>query len=1438
MGDIEKLGNDKSSKENPQLEKRFFTFLLSKKVPPIPSDDSERQFYRETHANFISRVFLWWLAPIYNVGYKRTLTEKDLFKLTDDLTVCTLYERFEKIYNKRMRQAKEKFLRKKYQSKDTEGELGSSIENELKHEGNSDLLSDDREQEALKDFKPSTVIIVMVVIETLIWDYFLAALFGALGFVGIVLNPLQTKKLINFVERKALGIEESTGKGVGYAIGTGFVVLVTGLLMNHQFLRGMMMGAKLKGILTKALLEKSFKLSQRGSHEFPQSKITSIMGTDLSRIDFACGFQTFLIIFPIPIGVAIAILIVNIGPTSLIGVAIILVFLLFLFTMGKKFFSLRKNIIGFTDSRVNMIKEVLYNIKIIKLHSWEIPYFKIISDIRRKELKLTYRVQLARNLLNAVAVSLTPISSMVTFVVLYYTDSNNSNPASLFSSLSLFTALTQQVFMLPMALATGADAYIGLQRVQNFLEAHEGQPPEKNIEPSPNSLEYMRKENISIMLSHASFEWETFDDDDTEKEKSASANHERQKVLLSTNKNFKLEETRFPGLRDVDLKIKLGEFLVITGVIGSGKSSLLQAMLGVMKCTSGKTNVDGSIILCGTPWIQSSTVKENIVFGSSWDSKWYNEVVYNCSLESDLALLPAGDMTEIGERGVTLSGGQKARISLARAVYANRDIILLDDVLSAVDARVGKHIMCYCLLGQLRKKTRVLATHQLSLIREAHRVLFLNGDGSIDLGTLDELKNRNAGFRDLMAFSSSEEEMQNESQDLGIEPTEVKSEDSGYSNIEAEDEKIPGEDLYISETTMTKLSSSPNGCEEKHRDFNANNTEEGKLYAQEERAVNQMSFTVYKDYVKNGSGIFKYYSVVPINILLIAMAIFCQLFTNTWLSFWSENKFPGKSSHFYIGIYIMFAFLTLFINGLQFNVLSYMTNTASKVLNILAMERILYAPMSYIDTTPMGRIINRFTKDTDVLDNELGDQLRLLSFMLGMIVGVLILCIVYLPWFAIAIPIIFFMFFALTNYYQASAREVKRLEATQRSLVYNNFNETLTGLPTISAYRATTRFIHLNDYFVDITNEAYYISIASQRWISNHLDLVALVVILVINLLCVFRVFNISAASSGLLVSYVIQISSQLSMTIRVLTQFENEMNSVERLCGYAYRLPSEAKYIIDENAPPPDWPHAGYIKFENVSMAYRPNLPLALRNLDIEIMPTQKIGVCGRTGAGKSSLISVLFRISELSAGRVEIDGVDISKIGLHNLRSKLSIIPQEPVLFRGNIRRNMDPFNEYSDDTLWNALTKSGLIEESKIDYIKKQRKGDDDLHKYHLEQNVENDGANFSLGEKQLLSFAKALVKQTKILVLDEATSSVDYGTDERVQANISTQFNDRTIICIAHRLKTIVNYDKILVLERGEVKEFDTPWTLFNKKGGIFLQMCEKSDITAKDFVKKS
>lgn len=485
----------------------------------------------------------------------------------------------------------------------------------------------------------------------------------------------------------------------------------------------------------------------------------------------------------------------------------------------------------------------------------------------------------------------------------------------------------------------------------------------------------------------------------------------------------------------------------------------------------------------------------------------------------------------------------------------------------------------------------------------------------------------------------------------------------------------------------------------------------------------------------------------------------------------------------------------------------------------------------------MGRILNRFTKDTDVIDNEIGDQLRFFFFTCANIIGVLVLCIVYLPWFAIAVPFLGFVFVAVSNYYQASSREIKRLEAIQRSFVYNNFNEVLGGMPTIKAYGATDRFLHKNGMFIDNMNEAYYITIANQRWLGIHLDLIACAFALLIALLCVNRVFKIGASSVGLLLSYVLQIVGQLSMLIRTYTQLENEMNSVERITSYAFFLPQEAAYNVIETQPPQDWPQDGKIAFEDVSLAYRPGLPYVLKNLSFNVKATEKIGICGRTGAGKSSIMTALFRLSELSKGRIVIDGIDIGTLGLQELRSKLSIIPQDPVLFQGNIRKNLDPFGQNPDEKLWNALKNTGLIPADKFEQIKRQSKQDENLHKFHLDQNVEDEGSNFSLGEKQLIAFARALVRELKVLILDEATSSVDYETDDKIQSTIVNEFSQCTILCIAHRLKTILNYDKILVLDKGELQEYDTPWKLFNKKNSIFQQMCEKSNIVSDDFERR-
>ncbi|KAF8005284.1 hypothetical protein HF325_000741 [Metschnikowia pulcherrima] len=902
---------------------------------------------------------------------------------------------------------------------------------------------------------------------------------------------------------------------------------------------------------------------------------------------------------------------------------------------------------------------------------------------------------------------------MASFLVVYATLGLTKTPADIFSSVSLFNSLTQQIFMLPLALSTAADAAVGIRRVASFLASQEADREALKTEVRPEMVEYMETENLAIKSSKSGKSSDSPDSAETADEKHVQSVDLGKSLLTSSSSE--LETTIFDSLRNIDLEIKKGEFVAITGLIGTGKTSLLNAVAGFMSRKAGHVDIVGSLLLCGVPWIQNTTVKDNILFGNALDEKKYQDVIYACSLESDLEILPAGDQTEIGERGITL------------AVYANTDIILLDDVLSAVDARVGKHIVNLCLLGLLGDRTRILATHQLSLIGDADRIVFLKGDGTVEVGLMDDLKRRVPEFRELMAYNA-----------------ETKDDDDD----EGSDSEDP--DMEVKEFIAKQVTRQSTAVDEEaaHHDYGVNEDKDGRLIMDEAKAVNAIQFGVIKDYVKYGSGVFKYYLIVPVIVVLTMLAVFCQLFTNTWLSFWTGLKFPGKSNGFYIGFYVMFTVLAFVLVTVQFMVLAYLTIKASTTLNIMAVERVLRVPMLYMDTTPMGRIINRFTKDTDTLDNEIGNQLRMVVYIFSNIVGVLILCVIYLPWFAIAIPALVAIFVAISNFYQASGREIKRLEAVQRSL-----------------------------------------------------------------------------------------IAGQLSLLVRMLTQVENEFNSVERICEYAFKLPEEAPAFVSETKPHELWPSRGEIRFENASLAYRPGLPLVLKNLNLDIKPTEKIGVCGRTGAGKSSIMAALYRLSELELGRIEIDGVDISQLGLHSLRSKLSIIPQDPVLFKGTIRKNLDPFGDSSEADLWTALVRAGLIEQSKLAYIKAQDQLSDNLHKFHLNREVDDDGANFSLGERQLISFARALVRGSKILILDEATSSVDYETDSKIQSTIVREFHDCTILCIAHRLKTILNYDRILVLDKGEIKEFDTPWNLFNLSQSIFQQMCHKSNIVADDFVRK-
>lgn len=1409
-----------------ELPRRLYSFLFPPKPIPVPTE-AERKPYAEEKANWFSQLYFWWLTPLMNTGYRRTLTENDLFQLTDRMRVQLLTDLFDANFRMVVSRHKRNHLKAKgIDCPDVDLSLG--------------------DVEGLEDFKVPDFFLAEVLFRTFTKDILISMLLALLTLCGYTTSPLVTKELIKFVQEKTAGLPVNVGRGVGYAIGVALLTGFSSIMLNHFQYRSFLIGIKVRSILTTAMLEKSFRLSNKAKQKHNQAKITSLVATDLSRVEFGFLLLGFLPIMPIPMAISIAILIINIGATSLISIAVFLVFVIAICGVAFFLFKFREEVAVIIDKRVALFKELLSNLRMIKFYSWEVPFFKNFLKIRKDEMKIIYKIQNLRSILDAIAMSLVGITTMVAFLVLWAIEGKTRSPANIFSSVLLFDVLGMMIFFLPMGLAMIADMLLGFKRVGEILVAEE-------MQPSPryrHDLESLSE--TALKITNGKFQWELFEKEEDEKEKKEREKEEKKKkkeekkqskkkgYIPEVHKSEKPKDmnvgNRSLGLSDINLEIKKGEFVIIVGSVGSGKTSLLNALAGTMKCDDGEVDVNGSLVFCRDPWIQSSTIRDNILFGKELDKEHYDQTVYSCSLQSDFEIFSAGDYTEVGERGITLSGGQKARLNLARAVYANKEIMLMDDVLSAVDARVGKHIVNECFLNLLKDRTRVLATNHLAFLGVADRVIFMNGDSTIDVGTVEELTKRNKKFKKLLTHEKKLDLRTDDGEKSVISTPSLSSADQSDFIESQKEEK--GHDTS-QERQLSKSGTFDEDEEAHYKNYNANkDISKGKIVEIEDRAVSRIKPEVYGTYVRFGAGFAGMYGFIFLFGILIVLTSFTEIFMNTWLSFWLERKFPSLSDHFYIGIYIMLTFLFVICVSAEFLYLSRVANESAKNLHVAAAKKVLYSRTSFLDTTPMGRVLNRFTKDTDALDNEISEQMRSLFLTLGRIGGAIVLDIIYIPWAALMVPFIVLVFSAAASYYQASCRETKRLEAVQRSFVYNNLTESLTGMETIKGYDAAGFFFDKNNNSLNNMNEASFLVIALQSWVALILESMGLVFFLIVALLCVNGVFHLSPASVGLLVTYTYQMTSNLTQMIRTGTQVENFMNSAERLSHYALKLPQEDGFSVNDYTVPgyseKSWPNEGVVEFRNASMAYRPELPLVLKNLSFKTKPSEKIGICGRTGAGKSSIMQAIYRLTELAEGKVVIDDVDVSKLNLKSLRTKLSIIPQDPILFNGTIRSNLDPFGEHTDDSLWVALRRTRIFSSSRMEEVKLQKKDSEELDKFHLDQPVVDEGANFSLGERQLISFARALVRNTKILILDEATSSVDYETDSKIQETISAEFADCTILCIAHRLRTIIHYDRVLTMDKGEVREFDTPLNLFNDVDGIFRLMCDKSGILRSDF----
>ena len=595
---------------------------------------------------------------------------------------------------------------------------------------------------------------------------------------------------------------------------------------------------------------------------------------------------------------------------------------------------------------------------------------------------------------------------------------------------------------------------------------------------------------------------------------------------------------------------------------------------------------------------------------------------------------------------------------------------------------------------------------------------------------------------------------------------------------------------------------------------------------QEEKAQASVPWSVYGAYVRASGSAMN--APLVIGVLLLSQG--ANIMTSLWLSYWTSDKF-GLSTGAYIGIYAALGVVQAVLMFLFSVLLSVLGTNASKVMLRDAVTRVLRAPMSFFDTTPLGRITNRFSRDVDVMDNNLTDAIRMYFFTLAMVSAVFALIIAFFHYFAIALVPLYILFILAASYYRASAREVKRFESVLRSHVFAKFSEGLSGVASIRAYGLKTFFIGELREAIDEMNSAYYLTFSNQRWLSIRLDMIGNALVFTVGILVVTSRFSVSPSIGGLVLSYILAIVQMLQFSIRQLAEVENGMNAVERLRYYGAELDEEAP--LHTVAVRPSWPERGEIVFDNVQMRYRENLPLVLQGLSMHVRGGERVGIVGRTGAGKSSIMSTLFRLVEISGGSITVDGLNISTIGLYDLRSRLAIIPQDPTLFHGTVRSNLDPFGEHTDLALWSALRQADLVPaDAALEDARRATIGADATSRIHLDTIVEEDGLNFSLGQRQLMALARALVRGSQIIVCDEATSSVDMETDDKIQRTMASGFRGKTLLCIAHRLRTIVGYDRICVMDAGRIAELDAPLALWHQ-GGIFRGMCDRSGIRLED-----
>ncbi|KAJ6452790.1 hypothetical protein C8R45DRAFT_1223373 [Mycena sanguinolenta] len=1161
-------------------------------------------------------------------------------------------------------------------------------------------------------------------------------------------------------------------------------------------------------------------------------KIINLMASDSDKIS-----STLLSLYDTPMEIIIASVLLYrlLGISAFAGALFLLLGWPLNSYLSRRSLHIHKGLLKAKDARMGILTELISAVKIIKFFGWQQRWIDRGLAAREEEMRWMTKARLNTIGLNSLWIMAPILISIVSFFT-YVMLGNQLTIGTAFTAIALFNMIRQPLEDLPSFIMGLIQARVSLHRVGVYLDEAEVSEQVSTLKKDRFGPASTESEDDCLGFENASFKW-------NEDEQSDDTDH-------------KFE------LKNLSIIFPEGKLTVVTGPTASGKTALLMAALGemislpggrlIMAKNTSKVDAHGNMhaisYAAQMPWLQHRSIKDNILFGYPLDETRYNEVVECCALRPDFDIWEDGDLTEIGDNGISLSGGQKARVALARAVYAKTKYVLLDDPLSAVDSHTSRTLYEKCLRGPLlANRTVILVTHHLQLVLPgAHYVLRML-DGRIDKqGTIAEL--RAQGVLDHITHDAA---VEIKKEHLVVAPKE-----SVGTLGDAGEPKKP-----------RKL------VQDEHREIGAG------------PSFQRFEWKIYVSYLKASS--YTIWVLLGLTIVLLQLlSVAEKLWIKTWGDAYNENynssvpydtysssmeipinnssslsslsttivrnvNWPSAAKHplFYVGIYAAIGLTAGLVNILMYVLQLTGALRASRKLFKALLETVVHATFRFHDTTPQGRMLNRFGRDIETIDTSLARSMRQVSSYLGGFVTNLLTVTVVFPLFLLPASFIGWFYYTFAAEYLNTGRDLRRMESNSRSYIYSDFGELLNGVVTVRAFAAEKRFLDNLHRRIDLPTNMWYTFWMLNRWLVLNFDFLGSLIVLITSLFSIYFLAD-NAGLAGLAITSALSFTMSVFWACRFSISLEMDLNAVERVVEYL-GLPQEPPAIIESNRPPAYWPSSAQndslIVAENLTVKYAPELPSVLQDVSFRLKAGERVGLIGRTGSGKSTLAMSLLRFTDPSSGRILIDGLDISKIGVEDLRSRLTFIPQDATLFSGTLRQNVDPFDEHDDAACLDVLCRVQMIsrsshaspspEESRSpSRVEIEREGTvdststaviDGRTTVSLDTQVSAGGANFSQGQRQLIAMARALLRRNSIVILDEATSSVDFETDVKIQTTIREEFTESLLLTVAHRLNTIIDYDKLLVLDKGKLVEFDTPLRLIEKDGGIFRDMCLNS-----------